>query len=115
LAKAIAGARGRRQRRVLALACPTLYLFFVGGEPQRNKLFHAIVGLGLAAAGCGGKDQAPIADAGPHDANADASMPPDASTESEPQPDAATSIDATAAADVAVDVAEEIWHPIVIQ
>ena len=102
---------------MLALACPTLYLFFVGGESQR-KLFHAIVGLGLAAAGCGGKEQTPSADAGQtsppqggseHDANAEAA------TENEPEPDAATSIDASAAADVAADVAQEIWHPIVIQ
>jgi len=108
---------------VLALACPPLYLLFVGGESQR-KLFHAIVGLGLAAAGCGGKDQAPIGDAGQkappqggsvHDAHADALTPPEASTENEPEPDGATSIDATAAADVAADVAQEIWHPVVIQ
>lgn len=101
-----------------------MYLLSVGGEP-RSKLFHAIVGLGLAAAGCGGKTQSRNADAGQsgqpdgtsqHDANAqeDALAQEEAAT-NEPAPDANAELDATAAADVAADVAQETWHPIVIQ
>jgi hypothetical protein len=102
------------------------------GVPARSKLFHAIVGLGLAAAGCGGKEQSVAAgmDAGtgvhrdgaspgvgdPHE---DAAALADAVAPNQPGQDAAMSLDsalaAGVAADVAKDVADEMWHFIPIQ
>jgi hypothetical protein len=87
-----------------------------------SKLFRAIVGLGLAAAACGGQEIAHNLDAGPdphpdgaaaQDANGygDALTQYDAGT-GFPSPDSAPSVDA--AADVAADVGMEEWHPVPI-
>lgn len=94
------------------------------GSVPRGKLFHAIVGLGLAAAGCGGEatqamDGAPdAAQSIPLDgaSSKDASFADAQSAEAaEPSPDASAEFDATTAADVAADVAQEQWHPIPIR
>jgi hypothetical protein len=89
------------------------------GNASRSKLFRAIVGLGLAAAGCGGAEAARTFDAGEsakdgpsQDANgqADGFAQDDTGLVFLPAPDAG----ADAAADVAADVAAEAWHPIPI-
>jgi hypothetical protein len=95
------------------------------GPAKRSKLFHAIVGLGLVAAGCGGREQtgADGIEAGQEvhgdgassgdDARAEAATedagPPDVQL-----PDAAPELDSAVAADVARDVAVERWVPIPI-
>jgi hypothetical protein len=96
-------------------------------EAGPSKLFHAIVGLGLAAVGCGGQilgqtsdssapkkdaNDAPSGDAEDAqvgaEAGVDATTTPDAETF---YADATTEIDATMAHDAAVDVAREAWPP----
>ena len=106
----------------MARACLALYFLFMRSEPH-SKLFHAIVGLGLAAAGCGGQATQSV------DAEADAAqsipmeaaLSPDASgadaepdARASPVSDATAEFDATTAADVAADVAQEAWHPVPI-
>jgi hypothetical protein len=86
----------------------------------RSKLFRAIVGLGLAAAACGGQEISHNLDAGPFP-QADGAAGRDSSGDALTQydaggglfaPDSATSLDA--AADVAADVGMEEWHPVPI-
>jgi hypothetical protein len=93
------------------------------GSAPRSKLFHAIVGLGLAAAGCGGQATQTV-DVDPDAAQSsrlDGALAEDASSADAqgdkaagPLPDATAEFDATTAADVAADVAQEQWHPIPI-
>jgi hypothetical protein len=97
------------------------------GGPSRSKLFHAIVGLGLAAAGCGGKEQTAAGDMdaaqGVHRDGAsegavgqvDAAVTADTGLPILPGQDASPTLDAALAADVAKDVADETWHFIPIQ
>jgi hypothetical protein len=91
----------------------------------RSKLFHAIVGLGLAAAGCGGREttQGQVEDAqvgeGASSQDTGVDAPDDTMaglifTLPEAGIDAAAVVAADAAADVAADVASEPWHPIPI-
>ena len=91
-------------------------------DSHSAKLFHAVVTLGLAAAGCGGEAQSD--GMATNDSGAQANAILDASGAS---PDAAddasgldatdtdsstgNSIDAAVAEDAAADVAEEIWIP----
>jgi len=92
----------------------------------RSKLFHAIVGIGLATAGCGGrattegheKDaQGQVEDGSSSSEEAAVDAPedqgfvfvfPDAAAE------AAADAGAKDASEVAADVAAEAWHPIPI-
>lgn len=87
--------------------------------PSRGKLFHAIVGLGLAAAGCGGRaGPAAVADASsgvPAEASADDAQAGDALAAVEASAGDAGADDASRAADVAADVAAEAWVPVPIQ
>jgi hypothetical protein len=90
----------------------------------RSKLFHAIVGIGLAAAGCGGREtteghaedaQSEVAQGSSSSGEAGVDAPDDATADQGvgftfALPDAAMD----AAADVARDVAAEAWHPIPI-
>lgn len=86
---------------------------------QSSKLFHAVVSLGVAAAGCGSQSQSNNATTGSDSGEKNASS---ASASSDAAPDAATGpdadldaadtgnpIDAALAEDVAADVAEETW------
>jgi hypothetical protein len=92
---------------------------------RRNRLFHAIVGLGLVAASCGGKEQTQTqtADAGQNGEvggqTAEAATELDAIAMADVVPDrghdVGPDVGPDVAADVAADVAEEVWHPIVIQ
>jgi hypothetical protein len=100
---------------------------------RRTKLFRAIVGLGLASAGCGGKTSAQSLGSGSAIAGRDAngtdvmdaghsSVVNDAQAAAEVAP--APGVDATlgdeggdaeAVADVASDVAKETWQNIPIR
>jgi hypothetical protein len=96
-------------------------------EAGPSKLFHAIVGLGLAAVGCGGQilGQSDDSSAPKKDANdapsgdaQDAQLGTEAGTDATTTFDAEVSdadatmeIDAVMARDAAIDVAREAWPP----
>ena len=92
------------------------------GSAPRSKLFRAIVGLGLAAAGCGGKDLQGTVDGG-QSAQMDGAAKDtggyfsadDTGAPIFGSPDGSMDLDAAAAADVASDVASEVWRPVPIQ
>jgi hypothetical protein len=105
--------------RILARPCTMLYPSPMGNA-SRSKLFRAIVGLGLAAAGCGGAEVARIVDAG-ESAKDGASQDANGQADGFAQDDTglvffppAFDAGADAAADVAADVAAEAWHPVPI-
>jgi hypothetical protein len=94
-------------------------------EVGPSKLFHAIVGLGLAAVGCGGQILGQTSDSSPpkkdvndapsgdaEDAQLATEAGVDATTTFDAEVsdgDASTEIDAVMAHDAAVDVAREAW------
>src|SRR5215469_1100334 len=91
-------------------------------DSRSAKLFHAIVTLGLAAAGCGGKTQsnematksesdgqADVSPGASEDAAADVAVDPDAGIDATNPIQFGNPMDAAMAEDVAADVAEEIW------
>jgi hypothetical protein len=96
------------------------------GPAKRSKLFHAIVGLGLAAVGCGGRETGAADIEAGQEVHGDGASPGDANAHAEAAetedaaplillvPDAATALDSAVAADVAADVSVERWVPIPI-
>jgi hypothetical protein len=111
----------------MAVAKAAAYRFSKMREAAPSKLFHAIVGLGLAAVGCGGQilgqtgdssapkkdaNDAPSGDA--EDAQLGAEAGVDATTTFDAEvsdADATVEIDAVMARDAAIDVAREAWPP----